>query len=407
MTIYFKSCGISTKAFNTLHTLGITMSQKWSYRGIEMLSLHAWQDMARDTTKYPWFGMHNNVNIQFCIYQQCLDNQSHFDSSTAGTVIIINDPACTLPHFTDLKLGLVEGSKSPILYHDILQLDRNHETSQCLDTLAIHTVLKILIDAPEFRFDTYRQKDSPVFACPVSSKQLRASRDSATCQYMLDLLHIEEASYKGNDKVLGKWFQLANVDPTGQQLLVWVRDQLTVARIQGLKKFRAMDLNSFDRLEFIIPIFGWFHAQIAMEHSLHSQYYGTHAGHGLVHTFELLKCKGLHSPSVQGMYHQNIKEALNHIATARFQDLWCTIAQVDNLRDLRDLSPDALQQLATQIVCEYASQRALNQAAGKSNEDRDDVLYQAILWNKDILNYIALNCAISWGDVGIIQDLLL
>jgi hypothetical protein len=87
-----------------------------------------------------------------------------------------------------------------------------------------------------------------------------------------------------------------------------------------------MDLNSFDHLEFIVPIFGWFHAQITMEHSLYSQFYGTHTGHGLVHAFELLKCKGLHLPSVQGMYHQNIEEALNHIAAAHFCNLWCTVA---------------------------------------------------------------------------------
>jgi len=41
MTIYFKSCGIATKALDTLHTLGITMSQKWSYWSIEALSVRA------------------------------------------------------------------------------------------------------------------------------------------------------------------------------------------------------------------------------------------------------------------------------------------------------------------------------------------------------------------------------
>ncbi|KAH9965404.1 hypothetical protein BC827DRAFT_1126544 [Russula dissimulans] len=46
MTIYFKSCGLTTKAFDTLHALGITMSQKWSYDGIEALSKHAHLDMA-------------------------------------------------------------------------------------------------------------------------------------------------------------------------------------------------------------------------------------------------------------------------------------------------------------------------------------------------------------------------
>jgi hypothetical protein len=34
------------------------------------------------------------------------------------------------------------------------------------------------------------------------------------------------------------------------------------------------------------------------------------------------------------------------------------------------------------------------------------VLTQAILWNKDILDYLTLNDAISSGDMGIIQDIL-
>jgi hypothetical protein len=34
------------------------------------------------------------------------------------------------------------------------------------------------------------------------------------------------------------------------------------------------------------------------------------------------------------------------------------------------------------------------------------VLTQAILWNKDILDYLTLNDAISSGDIGIIQDIL-
>ena len=172
---------------------------------------------------------------------------------------------------------------------------------------------------------------------------------------MLDLLHIEEALYEGNEKVLGEWFRMVNVDPTGQQVLAWVGDQLTVGCIRGLKKFRSMDLNAFDRFEFIIPVFRWFHAQIAMEHSLHSQYYGTRTGHGFVHAFELLNRKGLHSPSVQGMYHQNIKEALYHIATACFCDLWCTVAQVEILKDLREQAPEVLKRLATQMVHEFAS----------------------------------------------------
>jgi hypothetical protein len=137
------------------------MSQKWPYDGIEALSKCARLDMARNIARYPWFGIHNNVNIPFCIYQQHLDNQSHFDSGTAGTIIVINDRACIPPNFTDLKLSLVKGYKNHITCCDILELDLN--TSQRLDTLAIYTVLTFLIDAPEFGFDSYRHKNSTIF----------------------------------------------------------------------------------------------------------------------------------------------------------------------------------------------------------------------------------------------------
>jgi hypothetical protein len=173
MTIYFKSCGIATKVLDTLHTLGITMSQKWLYDGIKALSKCVHLDMVQDIARYPWFGIHNNVNIPFCVYQQCLDNQSHFDSGTAGMIVIIKDPACIPPSFADLKHSFLEGIKNPITSQTILQLD--WDSSQCPKALAIHMVLNFLVEAPEFGFDTYKFKASPIFACPRSTNHLQAS----------------------------------------------------------------------------------------------------------------------------------------------------------------------------------------------------------------------------------------
>ena len=76
MTIYFKSCGLAMKALNMLHMLHITMSQKWSYNGIQTLSEKARNAMAEDMSKHPWFGMHDNINIAFKVYEQQLNNQS-------------------------------------------------------------------------------------------------------------------------------------------------------------------------------------------------------------------------------------------------------------------------------------------------------------------------------------------
>ena len=404
LTIYFKSCGLAAKALDTLHTLCISMSQKWSYNGIEALSERAHKAMAEDMAKHPWIGIHDNVNIAFKVYEQRLQNQSHFDSGTAGTIVIIKDPACVAPDYSASRLKFIEGVNNPISFKDIAQLEA--KASGRLKLIAVHQILKFLVDAPEFDFENYKHNKSAIFSRPASTCQLPTGPAFTTCQYMLDLLHIDEVSYEGNDRVLEEWFRQLRLDPKGDHLVVWAGDQLTVSRIRGLKRFRCMDLNSHDRLEFLKPIFGWFHAQIAIEHSLHSQYWGTRAGNGLVHSFELLNRKGLSSPSIQGVFHQNIKEGLTHVAAAHFRDVWCTVGKVKNLKALNKLTPERLEEMATQIVQEFASVRALHSMSARPGDAQDDMLSQAILWNKDILDYLALNDAISLGDIAMIQDLL-
>jgi hypothetical protein len=61
LTVYFKSCGLATKVFDTLNALGISMSQKWAYDTIDDLSTRVRQQMRDDIRTYPWFGTHNNI----------------------------------------------------------------------------------------------------------------------------------------------------------------------------------------------------------------------------------------------------------------------------------------------------------------------------------------------------------
>jgi hypothetical protein len=409
ITIYFKSCGIAARALDTLHALGIMLSQRWALNGIEALSEAAHENMAVDMKNYPWFGVHDNLNLAFRVYEQRLSNQNHFDSGTAGTIIVIKDPNCTPPDFFSAQEKLVKGIKHPISFSDILNLERG--ASPRLKAQNIHRVLKFLIDAPQFDFDTYEHNDSNIFDRPVSLRRLPT--EHATSQYMLNTVHIEEASYEGNARILQEWFRQLNLENLSEKmqegfrpLIVWIGDQLTVSRLRGLKKFRYADLNPQQRLDFLKTTFGWFHALIAFEHSLHSQYWGTRAGHGLIHAFELLNRKGLQSPTVQGIFHQSLKDGYLHIATARFRDVWSVVGNVESIEELRDLTPEQLHSMATRIVDKFASVRALQPLTDHDDDKQDDVLSQAILWNKDILDYLALSDAIKTGDIQLIEDLL-
>ena len=97
LTIYFRSCGLSAKAFDTLHSLGITMSQKWVYGGIDALAQQQHVLLLEDIKRYLWFGVHDNINILFRAFQQWIGNQNHFDSGTAVTILVLKSPRAHWP----------------------------------------------------------------------------------------------------------------------------------------------------------------------------------------------------------------------------------------------------------------------------------------------------------------------
>jgi hypothetical protein len=409
--LYFRSCGLSAKGFDALHAFGITILQKTMHRSVDEIASSAHSSLIVDLSRYPWFGCHDNINISFHVYKKRLDNQDHFDSGTAATVVIIKNPACKFPDAFSAREKLVSGSKTPISRLDILDLDtaaRPH-----LAKLATYHILRILTEAQPFSYGTYYYKDDPLFDRPTSPTQLLTGPEHATCQYMLNTVHIEEASYEGNAKVLLRWLQQLKIETLDNRMrlamdcvIIWVGDQLTVSCIRGLKRHRSHDLNSFDRLEFLKETFGWFHLLMTFEHSLHSQHYGTRSTRGLAHAFDLLQRKGLHTPSVQGDFHHHMQEALHHVAAARFRDLWCIEAGVRSLESLRDFTSDDLLQIAHNLVEKYASVAALDELDAKPSDSQDDVFAYSVLLNRDLLDYLILDDAIKTGDITTMEDIL-
>ncbi|EMD41249.1 hypothetical protein CERSUDRAFT_42934 [Gelatoporia subvermispora B] len=331
------------------------MSQKWAYDGIQALSIRSKQAMISDTHSFLYLGTYDNLNIKKLVFEQRLDHQTTFDSGTAATIIIIKDSETLVPDPEARRQQRLTGSQNSITLQEIVELEQ--VSAPYLKTWAIFYMLNALRNAPDFQFEDYMHKDSDVFNAPSPVMQLSTGPESATCQYVLDTMHIDEASYEGNDRVFKDiWHQLGLDTPEKQQhlghdcVIPWVGDQLTVSRIRGLQVFRCQDLNAFDRLEHLETQPGWLHLQMALENSLHTQYFGTRAGLGLIHAAELLNRKGVHTPSVQGTFHHTIQELLEHVAEARFRDLWCTVSGVPSLADLRSKTPTQLHEIAVYIV---------------------------------------------------------
>ena len=205
LTVYFKSSGLAAKAFDTLNALGLTMCQKSAYDVIDSLCDRVWKQLHNNIETHPWFGAVDNINLPFRVYEQRLHNQSHFDSGTAATIILIKDPSAVKPDLQAFQRQRALGAKNPITYKDILKLEQ--DAAPRLRERAIHCVLHFLIDSPDFHFDTYDHKQDKIFDGPAPCQPIPVDTQHRTMQYMLNTVHIEEASYDGNDRVLAEWWK--------------------------------------------------------------------------------------------------------------------------------------------------------------------------------------------------------
>ncbi|KII93855.1 hypothetical protein PLICRDRAFT_102389 [Plicaturopsis crispa FD-325 SS-3] len=411
--VYLKFRGLSAKAFDTLHALGVTMSHKWTSNAVATMSENAMNEVVSMIQKYPFFISHDNINIPFRVFSQRLDNKSEFGNGTAATVYVKRN-AQPLPVDANMNLQEIraEGLKKPLEIAEIVEMDV--ESAPRIRDRMCYQVLRFILDSPEFDLKTYEQKDHDDLKPPPPVKGLPSGPEHLTLQYMLGTLNIPEASYDDNDRLLMEWLkQLKKNAPDEkrklaiEQLIVWVGDQLTIDRLRGLFKSRAEDMNSYDRLDWLVPAFGWLHLEMAVETSLHKQYLGTASGRGLSHDFAVLERKGLASVLTKGPFHHNIQEALYHIAEAHLRIDICTTASIPDITALRKKSPRELLDLAIKVVSDHASTEAMDKIDhGTPAEKRDEVKRQTIMFNRDVLQYIVLDQAIKHGDIGIMEDSL-
>lgn len=205
LSVFLKAGGLAARSNDTTHAIGVTMSQKWIYAGTNKIAEAQREERNREMAAHPWFGSHDNLNIGFKVYQQRVDNKNHFDSGTAATIYVIKDPAVVAPDPVTAQAQWREGVNNPISAIDINDLEIAARPR--LRAQAVHRILQFLLDSPAFDHSTYEHRDHALLSPPPPVKQLETSVELQLKQYMLDTVHIEEASIDGNEKCLKEWFR--------------------------------------------------------------------------------------------------------------------------------------------------------------------------------------------------------
>ena len=410
--IYLKFRGLSAKGFDTLHALALTMSHKWTGNAVGRISKQAMEEVVKLMQLFPWLISHDNVQIPFRVFSQRLDNQGEFGNGTAATVYIKRNATPLAESVNaELKKTRAAGLLNPLTELNIMDLaDKSFPRIEAHGT---YHVLHFLLESPQFDLKTYFGKDDAALKPPPAVDQLPSGKNNITLQYLLGTVNIPEASCADNDRLMEEWFRQIGWGDVSERMKVAMKkvvacigDQLTVDRLRGLFKFCAEDENSFERLDFIVLIFGWLHLQMAFANSLHKQYLGTSSGRGLKQAFELLERKGLTKIQNKGPFHHDLEEVLYHVAEAHIREDWLMVSGAKDLSELRNQTPTQLCDLAQKLVREHASSQAMDDIDSKPNKKRDQQKRQIIQWNRDILQYIVLDQAICHGDVGLMEDML-
>lgn len=123
MAIYLKFKGISAKGFDTLHAMGITMSHKWTCNIVERISEKCLAEVCDMVEKVLSFISYDNMQVSFCVFSQCLDNNGEFGNGTAATVYF-NRQAKPLPENINKQLQKHRAcsQQNPLTELDIMDL---------------------------------------------------------------------------------------------------------------------------------------------------------------------------------------------------------------------------------------------------------------------------------------------
>ncbi|KAF7326135.1 hypothetical protein MKEN_00465000 [Mycena kentingensis (nom. inval.)] len=217
-SVYFKFKGLSAKGFDVLHGLGLVMSHAWINVAVGRMSKMTLDEMRELIRKYPWTLTYDNIVIMFKVFAQRLDNQQKLTNGTAATVYV-TPGAKPLPRAANaaLKAQRAANLHSPLTRLDIFRLV--YKGHARLRPHYRWSIIKGLLDCPDFDFATYADKESPLLQPPPPIDALPTGKDSKSKQFLLGSVNRPEASYTDHEQLIIEW--LKQLDLLGHNIVTY------------------------------------------------------------------------------------------------------------------------------------------------------------------------------------------
>lgn len=356
--------------------------------------------------------IHDNINIAHKVSSQRVDHRNHFDNGTAFTVLPL--PVETERYFINKERraqldNWVHASDKKTLdwdqIYDTLQLSEEN-----LRRYSIFHVIQFLLEHPDLSTWQERLENPNFLGFPGDMDPLPNGSDFRTRHWPLCTVKIDESTLEGTVAVVEEvWKQCGFNNPAGvrtlalERLVPWIGDQKSVSLMRGVKGLRGCDLNGMERMDYAIPLKGWFHEVMALQNQIHRKHLGNNSTTGLARDITRLLRIGLSTQSKNSnLDFHDLHELIFFVLQARVLDCWLVHTGCSTLAELADkqLSPTEIQMLAIEIVDKFTSATAIQEMRNHADISQDEVWLANALFLRDALIYWEVTRAIKWGDVG-------
>ncbi|KAG0205006.1 hypothetical protein BGX33_008156, partial [Mortierella sp. NVP41] len=388
MGIFFHTSGCSKNVINTLSKAHICVSYDSTLAAISALTEDAIGLVREAVLKNSWYIIYDNINLFMTVTDQRVDNADTQINGATATIVPGKD------------LGTADKPFNPLA---TLTLDDFLPDDQAVTDAAVASRFH-LVDVLQRHYGKYKDISMP----PI--REIRSLPIEQSVTYPIPAMEIDQSSVEGNLEILKFIIACTLVLPAtyfdnGKRILV-AGDQLTVSRVDTVKRSVDDDVTVFDRMEWALPALQLFHLQMNLCSLILKTYLGESDKPGSL-SFYVARLKRKRISEGSSSFHA-ADELMRNVFDGMVLRLWQEELGIDPSEPSEAFGPnqdptrmlDQVSTAAEAIRTRHLVRPEMNRKAyGNANTN-------AALFIRDMLVYIELGDAIKQGDVGRIEAVL-
>ncbi|KEP45875.1 hypothetical protein V565_234490, partial [Rhizoctonia solani 123E] len=305
--IYLKAKGVPKSYFFFFQKAGLSLSYEWSRKALEHISAAAMDKAIAAFEDKPCISVYDNIRLAQAVKHERASHKTVTDNGTAMTVVpmrdservtaLLRDPDAIDAHWANITQRYRSGN---IYDHQLTAADLyDHPGFSHWGDRMTSNVLQFLYETPGLEKSPKRKHGLLRPLPPVH--QLPPTKDIF---YMLEPVPMEEQSYGGNYGITKELPRQLKAD-TDEKLVLcartrmgpWTGDSLTIQRLRQLQRMKANDSNRLERMQHIIPVFGWMHLDMNLCNAISYHHFSESSNSGLARDAAALSRSGLTKPT--------------------------------------------------------------------------------------------------------------